>query len=765
MKPYIFGIFNKEYIQIFNDLGVDKNNEPRIYLVEKQYASSFYFININTFFSFYAKGDYEIDEIFNQLPNISFTSIKNSYEKIDFSGNFFFIIILVFPNLNYELKTYENSVIGCSNKIYINKGINEEIVISSGENAFIIIDNNNDDNSLKKYYNNLRVVKSQNNNIALVDYKNSYDKLHDSLISNSKDNHSNFIYIDKSQVNNIIQFYYYEPRYSYFYALNNESLKNRTKIMKEKGYNSYFKRHNSELGDFHDIFNKMTFDIEDKINIYFKKYYGYSNIYEINLESYYINDLLFLTKPTKTYENEKSILNQLISLKSNKLYSGFLDYQTLYDIYIDIDNEDYIVKMQKEDNPFNNLIKLFKPNINYILDFEVNHLIKLDPNFNSEVTITDSERTIILNKNNPTTKEIKGNNVQIITNSNAILYFYNSISSLTSTSEIYKNMFQYEIEPLNEKNLFLNIRIIGDSYDHYIHYSIDVGFKGYTPLVSDDFYFNEEGCGNYFNLYFQNYYDKLKTGLVEGEKLFVYYYIESDDPQSISTINTPKYYSSLENINDHTFLVIPPNTEEEEEKALIIDFYGKKKLSMQAHYCPNNDGTKPILEIYELDGFDDTIELEDSKIYFIDNWADFVYQLVFISSNEFVFSYFFYDKYDDIINSNSNWKNERQVIENLNITKAEINLNTNIANVQFIPNYINSSTKYFIIIGPENDTFNIESFNNPCLLIKLITEKSIGVKIYEVMSIGDENIDVNIDISDLISQNSENKDYLVNIVS
>ena len=763
MKPYIFGILNKEYVQIFNDLGVDKTNEPRIYLVEKQYVSSFYYIKINTYFSFYAKGDYEIDEIFNQLPNISFINIKNRYEKFDFSGDFSFIIILTFPNLDYELESYEKSVIGFSNKLYINKGKNEKIEIFSGENAFIIIDNDNDnEESLKDYYNNLRIVKSQNNNIALVDYKNSYDKLQDSLILNSKDNHSNFIYIDKLQVNNILLFYYYEPRYSYFYALDDKSLKNRTKIMKEKGYNSYFKRHNSEQGDFYGIFNKITFDLEDKINIFFRKYYGYSNIYEINLESYYINDLKFLTKPIKTYENEKSILNQLISLKSNTLYSGFLDYQTLYDIYIDIDNEDNIVKIPKEDNPFNNLIKLFKPNINYILDFEVNHLIKLDPNFNSEVTIIDSERTIILNKNNPTTIEIKGDNVQISTNSSAILYFYNSISSLASKSEIYKNMFQYEIEPLNDKILFLSIELIADDYYNYgnIYFLIDVGFKGYAPLEFEGFYFNQKECYIDCTLYFPNYYDKLKTGLVEGEKLFVYYYIINDESQSISTILTPTYYSSLKNINDHTFLVIPANTGEEEERSFLLKFYDKETFSFQAHYCSNNDGTKPIIEVY-----DEIIEIEDSKIYYINNWLDYIYILFPFSSNEFVFSYSFYDKYDYIINSTSNWKNDRQVIENLNIKKAEIDFNTNIANVQFTPNYINSSTKYFIIIGPKNDTFNIESFNNPCFLIELITENSFGVKIYEAMSIGEEYIDVNIDINDLISENSENKDYIVNIVS
>ena len=228
--------------------------------------------------------------------------------------------------------------------------------------------------TLKDYFNNVRIVKSLYNNIALVDPNKGYDKYSDYWIINSIDNYSDYIYIDKSEDNNIIQITNYEPRYAYYYALDDTSLKNRTNYIKGKGYNSYFKRKNSEIGNFYGIFNKMTFDLEDKVNIYFKKYYGNSNIYEISLESYNTNDLLFLTKPIKTYENEKSILNQLLSLNSNKLYSGFLDYQTLYDIYIDIDNEDHFVKMQVEDNPFSNLMKLFKPNINYILDFEVDHL-------------------------------------------------------------------------------------------------------------------------------------------------------------------------------------------------------------------------------------------------------------------------------------------------------------------------------------------------------------------------------------------------------
>ena len=142
-----------------------------------------------------------------------------------------------------------------------------------------------------------------------------------------------------------------------------------------------------------------------------------------------------------------------------------------------------------------------------------------------------------------------------------------------------------------------------------------------------------------------------------------------------------------------------------------------------------------------------------------------MYKFNFVSNNEFVFKYSFYDEYDEIINNDSNWKKERIVNKDLIIKKAEIDFNNNMANIQFTPNYINSSTKYFIIIGHYNETVNFKSFDNPCFLIKLITENSLGIKIYEAISIGEKDIDVNIDISDLISKNSENKDYIVNIVS
>ena len=62
-----------------------------------------------------------------------------------------------------------------------------------------------------------------------------------------------YIYIDKSKEYNLVKYFFFKARYSYFYVLNDMSLTNRTKSLKEKGYNSYFKRENSDIADFYDF--------------------------------------------------------------------------------------------------------------------------------------------------------------------------------------------------------------------------------------------------------------------------------------------------------------------------------------------------------------------------------------------------------------------------------------------------------------------------------------------------------------------------------
>ena len=206
------------------------------------------------------------------------------------------------------------------------------------------------------------------------------------------------------------------------------------------------------------------------------------------------------------------------------------------------------------------------------MNFYVEHLIKLEPIFEATAPTLNRNKTVTLYKTNPITTEIKGDNFQLITNKNAILYFYNSISNIIS-SGLYKNMFQYEIPLIRGKNLLLNFQMVGNDIGD-IYYSIDVGFEGYAPLHSEIFNYKKIYCNKKCYLYLPNYYDKLNIELAQDEKVFLYYYISSEHPENQTVNITTTYYSSLINKNNHyNFLVIPENKEGEEETNLIIKFF------------------------------------------------------------------------------------------------------------------------------------------------------------------------------------------------
>ena len=77
--------------------------------------------------------------------------------------------------------------------------------------------------------------------------------------------------------------------------------------VQEKGYISYFKRINTDINRISDYFNIFNFSINNNIIIYIKKYYGTSNIYEINPDLYKNRNLSILEEPMKTYDKEISI--------------------------------------------------------------------------------------------------------------------------------------------------------------------------------------------------------------------------------------------------------------------------------------------------------------------------------------------------------------------------------------------------------------------------------------------------------------------------
>ena len=764
-KKHMFGVFNKQNIQDYTkfEFGISNKNEVYFYSLPKM-AESFYLIDFNVYDFYYSGDELEsIEDIYEALPNINFNHIDLKSKYYEFRNNSdIHRHIFVVPKLNNVTKTLEKCTVVLSNKLYINSGSNENIDFGYNGNGLVMPKENNSSNKYPlKDYNFLRAFISKGNNIKIIDseiYSVENQKI---LGINSDIKLPDFIYFDKiPDINNIIRISYLEPRYAYFYAIDNFIVKN--KNSKVNGYYSYFQRINTNTINYFDFFNYITFDLKDKVNVYTKKYYGYSTLYEINNEKYNIDDISFLEKPLNTYENEISKFNQLFNLKNNQLYSGHLEYDTLYDIYIEIDNDNdnETVMLPNEDNN-NNLMKLFKPNINYKLKFEVNHLIKLDPNFDSEVTIKDSNNNdIILNKNNLVTKEIKGNNVELRTNSNSILYFYSPLPKLS------KKIYQYELTPIKGKNFLLDIEIPDEDYCDF-YYLIDFGFEGYSPFQNQSSDFIRQILLSFkFKFYIPNYYDKLDTKLVQNEKLYLYYYLDYcvSGEKNKKPIITQKYYPAINLNKTADFFVNDPN-KNGQEKSIMFNIGKSDKLSFQIYFSPNNEDTNlsVIYSAFEEEG--KTKYITDSQIVVLTRGESKSINLTFNSNNKFVLSYSFHDKNEENIESYSDWIKERKINYDL-IINAKLNPKEKTIDINFVSNYIKSTTKYYIIIGPKTDDFTLDNFNDPCFLTDLITENSNKVKIKEFYYIEDEMfINKNIDIKDLMAQNDNNEEYLINIIS
>ena len=757
IKEYIFGVFDKQNIQDYSkfEFGIFHKDTPYIYSLPKT-PETIYLVNPNISDFYYSEDTLSsINEILETLTNMDFTlTTNNRYEYHYFSKNTKnFRHIFVIPKFNSTLKSFENYSFGFSNKLFVNSEQSEEIDFGKNGNGFIILEGQRykDDYPLEDY-NFLRVISSKYNNMRTIDSRNYFIENQKIISINSDIKIPNCIWIDKiPDDNNIIKISYHEPKYAYFYGLSNYITK--FKFPKEKGVYSYFERINTISISAYDFFNYITFDLDDEFNIYTKKYYGYSTLYEIENEIYNMTNISFLEKPVNTFRDKISKFNKLFTLKSNQLYSGYFDYDTLYDIYVEIDNDNEIVELLKEDNEYNNLMKLFKPNINYKLNFEVNHLIKLEPDFDTEVTIKDSENhNIILNKNNPVTKEIKGNNVQITTNSNSILYFYSPISSLPT------KVLQYEIIPIKGKNIILTIEHSEKNAIKF-YYLIDFGFEGYSPLLKQSKNFDRrELIESRFELYIPNYYDKLESKLVQNEKLYLYYYLENDIKVNISS----SYYQSINLNKTADFFVIEPNKEGE---AINIMYRGNINImSLQVYYCLNNKDSNIYINYDSYIGGKQTVKFSNSQISVLYGKA-YNMNLQINSNKKFVLSYSIYDENDASIIYHKDYFIKRGVNSDLlfyaNIIPTEKTLN-----IKFILNYINSSTKYYIIIGPKNEYFNLDNFNDPCFLTELITENSNKV-IINVLNYVEEKkiINTNIDIKDLMVQYDDNQEYLVNIIS
>ena len=476
--------------------------------------------------------------------------------------------------------------------------------------------------------------------------------------------------------------------------------------------------------------------MEENVILYIKQYYGMSELNEINNDLFDLNDLSNLTMPMKNSKKGQSAFNKVINFKTDKLLTGYLATNSYLDIYFEVDDNSTIINLNKMlETLYKCAGKYLKKDIEYTINFTVNHLIKLEYGENAQVSIYDGNKIIeTLNKDKPTAK-IKGNNLKIKSNDNALVYFYGK--SITKQMEI-ENKEGYNIEIEVER---------------YTTYSIDFCFEGYNPIeifTTSFKYFRYGGT-----IYLENMYDKLKVKLVEGEKfIFNYNYGEPEI----------KYTPNLNHKNNsYTFNYIPKKSK---EKTLIINNLVNEKIRYQIYFC----GAPHKIQMYyqDAESYDEELlEFNDSQTVIDYKIIQYAHKLRFDSEKDFVFSYSFIDIADSQINDYKKWNDERKVMTDLtivNVTKKYPNDNiSDIFTISFKPNYINSSTRYIIVIGSNTKDNSLDNFNNPCYITKLANEKPKGIKIVNVIDVGEnDEIEEDIDIYEILGKTDK---YIINIIS
>ena len=393
---------------------------------------------------------------------------------------------------------------------------------------------------------------------------------------------------------------------------------------------------------------------------------------------------------------------------------------------------------------FRNTTKYLKKNVEYYLDFTVDHLIKLEPGFNTEVSIYDDNgNNYIISPNKPTVKLV-GNNFRIKSNDDALVYFYG------------KKVPGYQQPRIDPNKIGKNLEI---KSKNYVMYVIDFGFVDYNPLdvLSLTFYSLDKGG----NIYIENIYDKLQTKLVEGEYLYLYYI-------SNEILNVTKYTTNINHKNnEYTFNMIPKNiVNEEEEKTLIINVGNKNLIRYQVNFCESPHKIKIYYQNTESLN-EDLIEFNNTTLIDQNITKYRPIKLRFESDKDFVFSYSFIDRSDSAIKECEKWNKQRKVLTNLtieNVTKKYPDDNTSdIFSIKFLPNYKKSSTRYIIVVTSNDENNSIDNLSNPCYVTKLATEKPKGIKTINVVDIGEkDSIEIDIDISDILGKTDK---YILNIIS
>ena len=500
-----------------------------------------------------------------------------------------------------------------------------------------------------------------------------------------------------------------------------------------------------------DFFNFYLSQLHIKINVYIRQLYGGTDLYECDGDGdgYDIKNLDSFANPISNVKckNKISLFNRLFNLEGTKFLAGYIAPDSYFDIYAEInDNTSDVINLfpiYGNSICSRNTAKYLKKGVKYKINFDLDHMIKLEPGFDAKIRITNElvNRIIIINPQNPTSP-ISGTGYTIESNNDAMIYFIEKLPD---------GYNQMEIDINRSAGKIIEI-IYKEKRGSYI---IDLGFEKYCPSNSPLF---EDIEGIYS--YLDNIYDKINGKLVNGEKLYIY----SKNFEHIQEIHYTGKNLNNKNNNFNIFL-IPKN---DEKNSLVVKTRNKgyNKIIFDLFFCERDT----ILQINILH-WDKNYNIyktitnnnftEDVREYKVDKNSD-DYKMLFETDQPVVFTYSYIDSIDEIYEGNDDYKKEREVIRNPKIEEI-VRKNGNEIKIKFKPNYKHSSTRYIILIAQKNSENTIEKFKDPCFVTGLLNQRPNGVKVEAIYDGGiDDSINAEVDISDILN---EKDSYLMSIIS
>ena len=739
LKFFFIPLSNNNIIRVKEeDEGFYKTGEPKLYEIGPNLKKNINIWSDLVGFRYYTQSDKQLTDISN-IKNLQFKK-ANTLHEIS-KGNDKYIIIFAF-SLNYE-----------SPLIFANENeqqLNKTIISADTSKYFERFEL--DRTTCIEHYNYMPVYTSKNKNMmyAISEKDEKTDLIFQNYIAFP-------IFLEKVNEEYELKVKTYKPKYAFFGATDPYFFKSAFSYLKllttsvDINPDNYRQltpmnlRINSKYLPWYEFYNFYLKDLALGLNVYIKQLFGTSEIYECNADSLDFNDLTILTRPISNVncKNKKSIFNRLFKFDGTKILSGYIGPDSYFDIYAEFENDNKnidISPIMKNNLYMNNAAKYLRKNVEYKLNFVADHLVKLEPGFKGEITITNGQTTILLNSEH-LTASISGKGYRIKSNKNAMVYFIGKLAYGFSQIKINKETGK-------------SIKISNIPYNNPL--IIDFGFEGYYPsaLIMLQTRIGENGI-----IFIDNWYDKLKSTLVDGEELFIYY--------AGTEVNLKIEYldNNLNNANNefNIFLVPKNDGQNQAENALVIETEEISQGYVDVHFCEKDTNVKLSMEGINTGkksyDFNDN-DYKGEGPFSISRGSN---KISFITDKDFVFTYSPYDMTDEEF-IEKRWILERQNLTDLIITEAKSkNDEDNMITIKFKPNYINSSTRYIILVASKDSQNTLDTFKNPCYIVDLLNRRPKGVLVDKIYSIGDEGIiNAEIDISSILTENNH---YIVNIIS